>query len=841
MDRDLAAALRDSDLARRWGPFTVLLSVYAVVLAALTAQPRVVVGVPMASRTRREMFLLGYFINTLPLALNLDEIGTFDDLCALVSRRLMRMLRYRSFDLTAHLPEVLPGRPPMAAVTDNMVTLYRKAFPLQLPGCEVDALPVPRELIGYPFVMDTQDAGDDGYVVGLEYLTRLAPAGPAQCLEHVLRTALADPARPLRELPVLDPDRAAGIDRLVNHRAEQSVPASLDAWFRDVVRRQPDRPAVTDETVTWTYADLDAAVTRVAQAVEAAGCPPFVAVSLGRRRDLVAVLLGVVRSGRAYVPLDPGAPPQRVAAILTQFDTIALVADPGAVPAVEVDLRLAAADVLAGGPGTALTAPGAEDLAYVIFTSGSSGAPKGVQTSHRNAMTYVAAAVDRFGVGADDVWCLFHSYAFDFAVWEMFGALLSGGRLVVVSERIARSPLDFAMLVAGRRVTVLNQTPSAFRRLSGVLTPDLADRLAVRWVILGGEALYLDILRPWYDLVGTRARIVNGYGPTECTVMCTFADVDPAAVGVERTSVIGSPLPTVSVAVVDHNLNRCPVGVAGELVVGGPMVSRGYLGRSDLTKRAFLIGTPYGDLVYRTGDRCYVRPDGAIGYLDRVDRQVQLRGYRIEPGEIEVALRAVPGVRDAHVRMDEPAGGEPRLVAWVAGPDERSEGELRAALRDRVPAYMIPSVFVRVPEFPMTINGKVDAAALTVPAPTGRPGAVDAAGDPAITRVLAVWTRVAGCGQAGPDDNFFEVGGTSMHVAQIHQQLVEEFGAADLAMVELLELTTARQLAARLARAAAPEPAGAGFDAPGARGLRSPAARRRALRTPAGPRPGEDR
>ncbi len=799
---DLAGPVREGELVKRYGTFPVVVAAYAIVLGALTGERETVVGIPVANRRgRRQRATIGYFVNILPLPLDLDQCQSFGELCQTVAARLPTLLRYQDFDLTAYAAEVFDGRTVTPLALDNAVTLYPAGYTLEVPGCAVEKLGVDRRGIRNPLAMNV-DATADNLIVGMEYLDRLAPAEPLDCFEEVLRRALAQPEIPPRRLTVLDGRREARIQAIGGARRRLATPSTVDGWCAGVARRHADRVAVSDEHGSWTYAELDDAVERVAAGLAASSAGPYVAVAMRRRRELVAVLLGILRAGRAYVPLDPHAPAERVRHIAGQFDHLVLVGDPGLLPDAPVASRLDAAVLLATAPAPAPAAThGGDGTAYVIFTSGSTGVPKGVAVTHANVMRLFAATAEHYDFGPDDVWCLFHSYAFDFAVWEMFGALLYGGRLVVVPDQLIRSPAEFTDLLVREQVTVLNQTPSAFRRLTGVLTPQRAARLAVRWVVFGGEALHFDILQPWLDLAGRRARLVNMYGITETTVHTTFYEVDPESVGVEGESVIGRPLADLSTVVVDHNFHRCPLGVPGELLILGDGVAQGYLGRPDLTAERFLSGTRYGPVAYRSGDRCYLRADGNLVYLGRIDRQVQLRGHRIEPGEVEAALRAVPSIGDAYVGVHAPAGTEPHLVAWVVGGHGLDDGAIRTALEARLPRYLVPTRFVRVEALPLNVNGKIDGAALPVPA---APVSASARADGLVAQLARIWTETIRCTAVGPDDNFFDVGGTSMHITEIHRRLVTELGAADLAMIELFEFPTPRRLADRIGSGTAP-------------------------------------
>uniref|UniRef100_UPI0034DF7A82 non-ribosomal peptide synthetase n=1 Tax=Streptomyces flavofungini TaxID=68200 RepID=UPI0034DF7A82 len=443
-----------------------------------------------------------------------------------------------------------------------------------------------------------------------------------------------------------------------------------------------------------------------------------------------------------------------------------------------------------------------ESRAYVIFTSGSTGRPKGVQVTHRNVMRLMRATEDRFGFGAEDTWSLFHSYAFDFSVWEIFGALLYGGRLAIVPEDCAKAPDQFREFLIRERVTVLNQTPSAFGQLLKVLDKGDGERLAVRHVVFGGEALRFSSLLAWYEVMGERAQLVNMYGITETTVHVTHHPLTPHDARTETRSVIGRPLPDLTVTVVDTDGNVCPPGVPGEMLVGGAGVTAGYLGLPDLNAQRFPRRD--GRRVYRSGDLGVVRPDGTLVHLGRIDQQIQLRGFRIELGEIETALLTVDGVRECAVRLDARDPDHPHLIAFAAGASLPESAAIVRALRDRLPSYMVPTKIVRAASLPLTINGKVDDAALTWPEHPAAPERHGADGTPAATggdteaAIRAVWSQVLPGAEIGPEDNFFDIGGSSLHIVQVHRLLQEQLDARGLQMIELYRHTTVRRLAAHV-------------------------------------------
>ncbi|WP_327011383.1 non-ribosomal peptide synthase/polyketide synthase [Dactylosporangium sp. NBC_01737] len=556
---------------------------------------------------------------------------------------------------------------------------------------------------------------------------------------------------------------ATGLDAPVGAPAEAEWP-TVDGTLAD--RRgeaDPSAVAVSHGADRLTYAELGARANRLARELIARGVRPEsrVAVALPRGLDLVVALLAVIRAGGCYVPVDTGAPVARTAYILADAAPVCLLTDGATaavldtdVPAVLLDGPLPAHDT---GPvtGTGLLP---DNTAYIIYTSGSTGQPKGVAVTHRNVLTLFAAAEGLFTFGAADVWTMFHSSAFDFSVWELWGALLYGGRLVVVDNDVARDPRRFAGLLRAERVTVLNQTPSAFYPLTGEDTAGLA----LRYVVFGGEALDPARLRPWYAThADDEPLLVNMYGITETTVHVTFRALRraDAAAG----SVIGAALPSLRAYVLDQRLRPVPPGVTGELYVAGDQLARGYLDRPGLTAARF-VANPFGPgRLYRSGDLATWTAGGDLVYAGRSDHQVKVRGYRVELGEIESALLDADGVGNAAVHLH-----EGRLVAYLVGGSTVDVEAVRASLARRLPSYMVPAAYVRLPALPLTVNGKLDRAALPAPsAERAAPVAVDAA-EPETQRLLrGLVAEVVGLSEVGADEDFFAVGGDSIIAIQL--------------------------------------------------------------------------
>jgi len=796
-------------------PFPFYLAAYAVMLSRLVGSARVVIGIPVANRFgRRQRRTLGHFVNTLPLSVDLSQYRTFDEVCRMFERKIMRLLRYQDFDLAAHAVEVFDGRRPPVPVLDNVFSYYRLSLDLELPGVTVRRFTVPRGEAKYPLSITVENSADDQLTLIADLGTDVVPGRPLDCYRHVLDQVSDNFELPLADVTLLDETARDRLDILLNpHGTVSGAAPSVSHAFDAVAQRYPNRPAVADEHGEIRYADLAARANHVARWLAGNVESAYVAVSGERSADLVVTIMGILKAGKAYVPIEISAPAERLRRITGQFDALPLLVA-GEVGPELTGPRYRLADVEAAQAPAGPAPGGAPDgVAYVIFTSGSTGAPKGVEVTHAGLTRLFRSTTDIFGFTPDDTWCLFHSHAFDFSVWEVFGALLNGARLVVVPQKVAQAPADFAELLCAQRVTVLNQTPSAFTQLLSVLTEEQWRRLSVRLLYLGGEAVRFQALRPWFERRRQQSRVFDIYGPTEGSVWVTYHEVTAEVAEHERDSVIGRPLPDVNLYVVDQYGHQLPINAPGELMIGGAAPGRGYLNQPAATAEKFVTRGPDAERVYRTSDQCYVRPNGAVVYLGRRDGQVKIRGYRIELGEIEQALVAIPGVRDAAVRVYEPDDAQPRLVGYVVADDGFDETALRQLLKPLLPAYMVPSSLIRLPALPLTVNGKVDAAALPAPARHAGPSAPavvpGVAADSIEARVARIWAEFVPVDDLALDSNFFDIGGTSMEVTRVYERLVSTFGVTDLTMVDLFDHPTVLSLAdyLRSRLAAAPRPA----------------------------------
>ncbi|HEX8189187.1 MAG TPA: amino acid adenylation domain-containing protein [Pyrinomonadaceae bacterium] len=842
LSAELSAGLRAWSQSEGATLFMTLLAAFKVLLSRYAGQEEVVVGTPVAGRTHSEVEgLIGFFVNTLVLRTAVGGVSL---------REAVRRVREAALGAYAHQevpferlvealePERDLSRQPLfqvAAVMQNA-----PAASLELEGLRAEGFGVGGELgAKFDLTLGLEELAGGQIAAGFEYNADLYDGWRiermARHYERVLEELVRDAGQEAARVRMMsDDERGRVLKGWSRTAAEYPQEKRLHELFEGQAARTPAAVAVTFEGQQLSYGELNERANRLARRLRHLGVGPerVVAIMADRSPEMVVAILATLKAGGAYLPLDPAYPQERLrfmledagARVLLTQERLLGAAPPFDGPIFCLDRDRRALDALPGGDLPPAAAPG--NAAYVIYTSGSTGTPKGVVVTHANVARLFSATEGQYGFNGEDVWTLFHSYAFDFSVWELWGAMLYGGRLVVVPFVVSRNPEAFYELLAEERVTVLNQTPTAFRQLIGAeesaAAAGKARGLSLRLVIFGGEALELRGLKPWFDRHGdARPRLINMYGITETTVHVTCREVGAADAERGWGSPIGEPLADLTTYVLDPLMEPVPLGVAGELYVGGAGLARGYLNRAGLTAERFVpdpFGGAPGARLYRTGDLAKKSRDGELEYVGRSDEQVKIRGHRIEVGEVEAALAAHGAVREAAVVV-RGEDAEKRLVAYVTTRGEVSVSELKRHLKERLPGYMMPAAVVVVERMPLTENGKLDRRQLP---PEGEWEGGDEAeyegprtGDEEL--LAGIWAEVLELPRVGIRDNFFEIGGHSLLALQIISRVEDAFGVK-LPMREVFESpTVAEQVEAIGRQRSAPEGAEAAPGEPAGR------------------------
>ncbi|QDQ29197.1 amino acid adenylation domain-containing protein [Chitinimonas arctica] len=774
-------------LSQRHGAtlYMTLLASWAALLARLGNQDEVVVGSPVAGRNRAEIEpLIGFFVNTLALRIDLRDEPTVADLLKRTKAQVLAAQAHQDLPFDQVVEALKPPR--SLSHTPLFQTMLdwqgAPAAGLSLPGLTVSPLEVAHTTAQFDLTLSLHD-GADGLAGVLNYATALfEPATVQRYLGywiHLLQAMVAGEDQAVASLQILGEAERTQLLQWWNDTSTELTPptACVHQSFEQQAAMRPEAIALVWGEQQLSYGELNHRANQLAHHLRSLGVGPEVRVALCLERgmEMVVAILAVLKAGGAYVPLDPAYASERLRATLADSQPALVLLDQAGRAALGeldghlvLDLQADAArwsglsgDNPAGGAGP-------QQLAYVIYTSGSTGQPKGVMVEHGQLARLFSATRAWFRFDDQDVWTLFHSFGFDFSVWELWGALSHGGRLVVVPLETARSPADFYALLCEQGVTVLNQTPSAFQQLIAAQT-EQPHRL--RQIVFGGEALETRLLKPWYERAGNRAtQLVNMYGITETTVHVSYCPLLASDTGRVGPSPIGVRIPDLRLYVLDSRRQPVPVGVTGELYVGGAGVARGYLNQPELTAQRFLAD-PFklGERIYKTGDLGRWQADGTVAYLGRNDFQVKIRGFRIELGEIEAKLAALLPEVVVIAREDQP--GDKRLVAYYSGEAVAAE-TLRRHAAEHLPAYMVPAAYVRLDRLPLTPNGKLDRKAL--PAPEGDAyGAREYAAPQGDTEQLlaAIWAELLKVEQVGRHDNFFELGGHSLLAVSLIERL----------------------------------------------------------------------
>ncbi|MBV8733291.1 MAG: amino acid adenylation domain-containing protein [Solirubrobacterales bacterium] len=784
----LTRALRE--LAARHGAtmFMALTAAFAALLARYSGQHDIAIGTPVAGRSHSQLEpLIGFFVNTIVLRCELSGDPSYRQLLERTRQRALHAYAHQDLPFEKLVEELGPQRDltrnplfqALVHVHDSRLPDGQRDVPSGVPQ------PVERDTSAFDLALDLWDGGDTGVRGRVDYSTELFERGTVErMVRHfgrLLAGAVADPDAPVSRLEVLSPAEREWELVKFNQTARPGLGMCVHELIDTQAGRTPEAPAVIDGARRLSYRELTEAANALAHALIAAGAGPdrLIAVRMPRSLELIIAQLGILKAGAAYLPLDPTDPNPRQREILSDAQPLTVLN------------RL---PELAPRPDPPATAVQPGHLAYAIYTSGSTGTPKGTLIEHHSLTNLVSWHVRAYDLMPEDRAALTASPAFDASTWEIWPHLAAGAS-IHIPVRAAMSPAEMvAWLVEQRITTCFLATPLA----EAVMEESWPQTIALRRLLTGGDRLH----RP--PRAGLPFELVNHYGPTECAVVstaCPVPSLDVSSNGSAPRSQppIGLPIDNVQAFVLDQHQQPVPAGRSGELHIGGEGLARGYLNRPELTARQF-ITAPYPpfERLYRTGDLVRRLPDGNLEYIGRLDDQIKLRGFRIEPGEIDAALLTHPRVRAAATVLREDRPGDPRLISYAVVSPGGSPAEIREHLRERLPDYMLPAQLVTLPRLPTTTSGKIDKSALPAP-PTTRTEHVPPRTDTERT-LGGIWQSLLQRDAVGIFDNFFDLGGHSLLAVQLLSRIRVAF-AVELSLRELFDAAMLADLAAAVDRA----------------------------------------
>lgn len=794
LPKALLAKLRSVARQEKATLFMTMLAAFQTLLGRLTGQEDIWVGTPIAGRTQVEVEpLIGFFVNTIVFRSNLAGDPTFRQLLGSVREEALGAYAHQELPFERLVEELQPQRNlSLSPLFQVMFSLQEAGSKSEIPGLRTSHVPLTRSVAHFDLSLSVSER-TEGLSCSLEYRTELFDTatvrGILDAFQVLLEGIAADPDRRISRLPLVTPGERRRL--IVDWNAtDTDFPSNstIHRQFEIQAARTPDVPAVEMNGAAMTYADLNCRANQLARFLRREGIGPGVLVAVYGDRSPATILslLGVLKSGAAYFPLDRSYPAERLRFLMEDSGAAAAIApvySPGSFPGRKIslpdvwgDIELQSVEDLDGGSGP-------DDLAYVIYTSGSTGKPKGVEIEHRSLVNYAKYAGKVFNIGEGERLLQFASLSFDTAMEEIFSTLTAGGTLVLRSDEMIETVRTFFRTCLEWRISVLDLPTAYWHEIVSVAVREgLSFPDGIRLVIIGGEPALRERLLQWRTLVGGGVRLLNGYGPTEVTVVATFWEMEGRDADLpERSVPIGRPIANARTYVLGAGLEPVPVGFVGELFVGGVGVARGYRNRPALTEERFLPDpfSGQGTRLYRTGDMVRYRADGNLEYVGRSDGQVKIRGFRVEIGEVEAALRESPGIFDAAVVARQEGTGETRLIAYViADPSVPSSvSDLRRRLVDRLPGYMIPSAFVPLEALPRTPSGKLAVGSLPPP-DTARPvveGADDNPRTPAEEALVSIFARLLRIDRVGIHENFFELGGHSLLATQVISRARDAF------------------------------------------------------------------
>ncbi len=783
----------------------VLLSAFNILLSRYSGQEDVVVGTPIAGRSNADIQnIMGMFVNTLALRNKPEGNKKYIEFLKEVRENSLKAYENQSYQLET-LVEKLDirrdtSRNPLFDVVFNMVDSVNHGD-IELKELLLKQYNMGNKISKFDLTLNALEKSKT-LEFNLEYCTKIFDKDTIVRLSkhyiNVLRHIIHNNEVKISEVDLLtEKERNQLLYELNDTKADYPKNKTIQELFEEQVEKTPNNIAVVFEDIQLTYKELNQKSNQLARILRTKGvkADSIVGIMIERSPEMIIGIMAILKAGGAYLPIDPKLPKDRIDYMIKDSQINILVTVKELTNKLEFNgivLDITDESVFKENSDNLDVINKCNDIAYVIYTSGTTGNPKGVMVEHNNVVRLMFNDKMLFEFNDKDVWTMFHSYCFDFSVWEMYGGLLYGGKLIIVPELVTKDFEKYLDLLKREKVTILNQTPSAFYNLMNIEATNKDKGLSLRYIIFGGEALNPQRLYQWKEKYN-ETKLINMYGITETTVHVTYKEIGSEEIR-RGISNIGRPIPTLTTYVMDKNLKLQPIGVPGELCVGGDGVARGYLNRDELTEKRFVIN-PYisNERIYRSGDLVKLLENGDLEYLGRIDNQVKIRGFRIELGEIQNRLLQHQLIKEAVVVIKENKEKEKYICAYMVSEKELRELNLKSYLKESLPEYMIPAYFVKLEKMPITPNGKLDRRALPEPSLDATLNEYEAPRNEIEEKLSKVWSEVLGVKKVGINDNFFELGGHSLKatvlISKIHKELDRE-----IPLKELFKGPTIKQL-----------------------------------------------
>ena len=769
------------------------ISIYSLFLRKTIDEKLFVIGLPILNRKKPDKNIFGYFINVLPLVINFASITTFSELTAYVNKKIIALLRHQSFDISS-LDSI-------NTKINVLFTHYNREFNFNLNNCLFEKITLDKKTI-MSEVRCTVETLDSYYNMYIECGNYLKETDVTMIMRTILFNVIKNEDCLLKEVQIYEESDLNNCYQNINLYNKHSNSDSIKSIFEDIVKKYPNKAALYDFANNWSYKKLNKTANKIARyLLEKTNQSNKIIISLERNNYLIAIILAILKIGKCYVPLDLTCPKDRFQHILNDLRTTTVIGRETIQNTYNIDNKqfIPVEELINSlnyyeDTNLNITVP-CKNPAYIIYTSGSTGIPNGVEISNFNLLSLLSTCKKKFNFNHMDTWTLFHSYGFDFSVWEIFGCLLNGGKLIVVDALISKSPSHFYDVLSEHNVTILNQTPTAFKN---IISEDLIKKhtLNIRYIIFGGEALHFPILKKWVDNHPLeKTKIINMYGITETTIHVTFYEVNYNDLE-NNYSVIGKPLNNLGIYIINSDGNIMPKGIQGEILVYGDGLSTGYYNNTILTDTRFITYHNSHLKYYKSGDLGRINKNYDIEYLGRMDKQIQLRGFRIELGEIENRIlrsNLVENCAVAFINYTEEKD-DYRIVAYVVThKPSYDERVLKEKLKEFLPLYMMPSLFLHVDKIPTTINEKVDFGLLKQTI-ENKNKLIN--GKTSTEKYLfEIITKKIKNNSLSTKDNLLDAGVTSIDLIEILSKIKEKFLVKNISILDLFQYSSIEAIA----------------------------------------------